>query len=719
MAADKMPFVDFEVETCYEFILREQFPLYASFILHDLKWLVLSGIGAALPVCLFIFIPVLRAVYGQLKSLTSLRTKRRGVFCYYQAAQSTLFYLAMCYPDLAHLYVLTSTVILVDMELSLCEGLVANALVIGKCLLMWCVYTYFSGRFQGNYFELMMSVAWALLHLWQHTATRTAVRHKMRTNMQELEEEKERVQALLQAIPDGAIAITEDRKVVAHNRIITQMLQLDATADVEEQLFATLGLLFYAPNYKKTVTEHKVLLEDVLEHISTVKQNTSIDFGSVLYLGHYLEWRGTTSVWNQTKACILVVREVGEWVQLEALAKKESEAKSALIRSVSHELRTPINAIINISRQLLEKSSNQEDKENLQILVSSSNFLLSNVNDLLDFSRISCQQFQINKQPFRLQEAIHTCIEIIAPQCRLKGLYLSARYDSSIPQVIFNDSDRLKQVLLNLLSNAVKFTLRGKIELIAVFTEPTIVKITVQDTGIGITKANQKKIFTLFGKLTGNEKLNPQGCGLGLAISNTLVMCMGGKGIRVESLPGKGSKFSFHLPIYETQGISGDMDLFHSDHYEFEEQVDGIELPKSTELWKDPRARTDTLIADDSDFNRVVLKKLLEQIGFRCDETSTGAEALRAIVNRERDGYPYLYIFLDIEMPEMTGIEVAREVRRLVSEGEMTKAKIVGCSAYVGSEDRLSCLDAGMDYFLAKPVSKETLLALCSHLRYT
>jgi len=364
-------------------------------------------------------------------------------------------------------------------------------------------------------------------------------------------------------------------------------------------------------------------------------------------------------------------------------------------------------------------SLSDAQKELCQILVSSSHFLLSNVNDLLDFSRIANQQFSLNKQEFKLEETVKACVELVKPQCRLKGLDLEIRFDSSIPPLVYNDSNRLKQVLLNLLSNALKFTLKGKIEVVATLLNPNAVKIAVEDSGIGITKANQKKIFTLFGKLTGNEKLNPQGCGLGLAISNTLIIRMGGEGLSVKSTLGRGSTFSFLLPVHEHQLLFAEKTEYHYDSsssevWDFAEGVEGVHLPASDALWRDPQSRANTLIADDSEFNRVVLKQLLELQGFICDEANTGGEALRKIEQRARENSPFLYIFLDIEMPEMSGIEVALELRRQVAEGTLAKAQVVGCSAYVSLEDRQNCLDSGMDFFLEKPVSRASLTILCT-----
>jgi signal transduction histidine kinase/ActR/RegA family two-component response regulator len=715
-----------ESDAWYALMLREQYSFYARFLLQ--YFLLASKEGALAPHALgnLVVIAAIWSLYKGLEWVQRQQIRRRIAFLYYQLMQLAQVYLAFQYPEISFSFVIASTIVLVHIEVAMCLGPVESSLLIGKFFVMWSYYAWNLGKVAGYVSEAAMSEAalsmfWALFHLVNCSEARRSIAGKRTESMREVQEEKERMQALLQSIPDGVAVITEDRKVVTYNHMLLRMLQLQTSEHLGQLLHNALGMLTYAPLYKKTTSACQHLLEDVIEHIARERENTSIDFGSVVHMGHYLEWRGTTSRWNQSKACILVVRDVGEWVELEVLAKKENEAKSALIRSVSHELRTPINAILNISYRLLEDPSlSEKQKEQCQILVSSSNFLLSNVNDLLDFSRITNQQFSLNKQLFKLEEAIHSCVKLIEPQCRLKHLRLCFRYDTTIPTMIYNDSNRLKQVLLNLLSNALKFTLKGKIEVVALLTQSNLLKITVEDTGIGIAEAHQSRIFTLFGKLAGNEKLNPQGCGLGLAISNTLVTLMGGVGISISSLPGQGSTFSFELPVDGRKvSISEESeDITCVDKGEADELGSlSVRLPTSYELWRDPRLIPKTLIADDSEFNRLVLKTLLESLDLLCDEASTGAEALRKIELRARQNSPYEYIFLDIEMLEMSGIEVATELRRQVGEGRLVKAQVVGCSAYVSSEDRQNCLDAGMDYFLEKPVSRDNLVSLMSRIQ--
>ena len=700
-----------ESEAWFGLILREQYPFFVVCGLHGVAAVVNEGLFTSHSMQSFVLLAIIWGLYSFLGRIKSPVLRKVTFFLYYQAIQTMQLLFALQYPAINFLYIISSTIVLIHLEIAMYLDVVTSSILIGKFFLMWAVYALQYANLSGYFMEIVLTMAWSVFHLLSCTATRREILHKRQSYIRLIKEEQERTQALLQSIPDGTIVITEQGQVVTHNRMLIRMLQLD-NEKIDEQLYATLRSLMYATSYKKTTTKHQNLLDDVLEHIRTVKQNTSVDFGSVLYLGHYLEWRGTTSVWNQTKACILVVREVGEWVQLEALAKKESEAKSALIRSVSHELRTPINAIINISQQLLEHSSlSPTDIEHCQILVSSSSILLNNVNDLLDFSRIASKQFTINKSQFLLKEAVKSCVEMIEPQCRLKKLDLCLRYDPTIPPEIHNDANRLKQVVLNLLSNALKFTIKGKIEITVTLTSANGVKIEVQDTGIGIEMQDVKRIFGLFGKLAGNERINPQGCGLGLAISNTLVQNMGGRGITVKSKPGFGSVFSFTIPISESECDCLEEDVERINTEEGEAVM--VVLPPEQELWRDPRTKANTLIADDSDFNRLVLREMLESMGFFCEEASTGAQALSRIEQREVEQCPYKMIFLDIEMPEMSGIEVAEELRRRVTAGNLSKARVVGCSAYVSEEDRTACLQAGMDDFLEKPVFKEALAAIC------
>lgn len=710
-----------ESDSWYTYLLQEKHP-FTLFLLFD-YCLTSCQLGPLEPSSLLklLSIPIVWGVYCLLGRVKSKKSRLIASFMYYEVVQLAQLQCALEYPDMSNLWVISSTIVLTHLELGMFVGKIESGLLIVKHFLMWYYYAWKSTGTGVISTPGWIALFWCVYHLYHVTAGRKAVLLRRQEDLRELREEKDRMQALLQAIPDGVAVITEDRCVVTYNQMLLRMLQLEGKPALDKAISDKFHALAYAPTYQKTAKIHEKLMDDVLAHITKEKENTSIDFGSVLCGGHFLEWRGTISHWSRAKACILVVRDVGEWVELEALAKKESEAKSALIRSVSHELRTPINAIINISETLLENQFlSEQDRENCRMLVSSSNFLLSNVNDLLDFSRIANQKFTLNMQMFRLEDAVRTCAALIKPQCRVKGLYLGFRYDSSVPALVRNDPNRLKQVILNLLSNALKFTLKGKIEIIVTLINPQVVRIAVEDTGIGIAEKNQQKIFTMFGKLTGNEQLNPQGCGLGLAISNTLVVNMGGEGISVNSTPGHGSTFSFHMPISDffPCEIYCEREIERIFPTNIDENIGEITTNISKELWKDPLLRANTLIADDSEFNRLVLKRMLEGIGFRCDEASTGTEALHQIEQREQDGSPYLYVFLDIEMPEMSGIEVAVELRRQVAERRLSKARVVGCSAYVSSEDRQSCMNAGMDYFLEKPVFKETLIALCSQMQY-
>jgi CheY-like chemotaxis protein len=270
---------------------------------------------------------------------------------------------------------------------------------------------------------------------------------------------------------------------------------------------------------------------------------------------------------------------------------------------------------------------------------------------------------------------------------------------------------------LNILSNALKFTITGKIEVTAVSVSDTHAGISVRDTGVGIPEGSIGKIFQLFGKLEGNEKLNPQGCGLGLSISSMLVKSLGGTGIHVESKRFVGSLFVFEVKITRNDETTQPPDsLLQPDSPEFAEGVSKIVIPGAISV-KSKLVFPEILIADDVDYNRIVLRKILESVGYDCDEAPTGVQVIQLVKSRANMGKPYLVILMDVEMPEMDGIAATRELLAMVGRGELAVFSVViGCSAYSAVEDRNACFQAGMQYYLEKPVVREVLFNLLTTL---
>lgn len=695
--------------------------MYITSVVHLLCGIYSQGLVSLEVLVSLALFPATRFFYTRVATMSALNKRFCMIFLYYQVIQVFHLYKALANPEEFCLYVISSTILLVHCEITPLLGTTISLLLVAKHFAIWhyCLWRLMSVYHLS--LETGITMTWSFFHLWNYLITKRDTLISGFRGLQALRCEQERTQALLQAVPDGVLVLTQAKKVVTYNQTLLKMLQIDAKADPEVSLLTTLAGLEYSSSYQAP-TPSVSLLSHIIESIRTREEATSLDLGSVQYQDMYLEWRGTITQWSQQKVCILTVRNVGKWVELETLAKKESAAKSALIRSVSHELRTPINAIINVSERLLETETlTGAGKELCQVLVSSSSMLLSTVNDLLDCSRMVNERFTLNKQLFSLEEAVKSCVSLVQPQCRLKKLHLTLRLDPNIPHSAYNDPNRVKQVLLNLLSNAVKFTLKGKIEVVVVMVGREWVKIAVSDSGIGISRENMSKLFQLFGKLEGNEQLNAQGCGLGLTISHALVRSMGGKRIFVSSSPGLGSEFAFIIPISELQ--------FPASHSEapdfeaislisdFEEDASVNLLPHSKALWRDPWAQAVILIVDDAEFNRLVLRDMLGSLGLRADEAFTGLEAVSRVESRDIQRFPYRLVFMDVEMPVMGGIEATRELRRRLAEGRLTYTPVVvGCSAYVSAEDRESCLHAGMDFFLEKPVSKASLVAVCSRV---
>lgn len=249
-----------------------------------------------------------------------------------------------------------------------------------------------------------------------------------------------------------------------------------------------------------------------------------------------LEWKGRKVVWEEQDTILLTIRDANEIIQLEQNIS-DNKLKNILLRTVSHELRTPINAISFLTDTLCSNPRIYEEEtcfEKLKIISVSAKLLLSLVNDLLDYSRMLSGAFLIQKSFFHLSDVISSTTQLIKIQAEKKGLKVIIRIDPDLPCVIYSDPLRLSQILLNLLSNALKFTLKGFIEICFIQTRKGQVKVMVSDTGIGIEKEKLSFIFKEFNTQISSN-MNPQGCGLGLHISNRIANELGGRPIKVKS----------------------------------------------------------------------------------------------------------------------------------------------------------------------------------------
>jgi len=329
-------------------------------------------------------------------------------------------------------------------------------------------------------------------------------------------------------------------------------------------------------------------------------------------------------------------------------AEEANQAKSLFLANMSHELRTPLNAILGFSRMLAQKSNaSADEKEKLTIINRSGQHLLSMINDVLDLSKIEAGSVELQEHPFSLVALIKEMSEMIQSRATEKGLSVIVEAESiSVPYIIA-DIGKLRQILINLLSNAVKFTDEGGVT-IRCGNDPILqapnrcrVVIEVEDTGLGIDPARQDKIFEPF--VQGIDKPERKGTGLGLFICKKYADFMGGT-IEVESEVGKGSLFRVRLPAKIAEAADAETSVDNKPRV--------IGLAPTEKTWR-------ILVADDNRENLLLLKSLLESVGFFVLEAKNGKEAVAAFKKESPD-----FIWMDMRMPVMDGYEATRRIRK-------------------------------------------------------
>jgi len=367
-----------------------------------------------------------------------------------------------------------------------------------------------------------------------------------------------------------------------------------------------------------------------------------------------------------------------------AQAESASAAKSGFLANMSHEIRTPLSGIIGLSQMTLSIGPRPEIRENLEMILDSSRSLLGIVNDILDFSKIEAGKMEFLPVDFDLRETLDRTIKPFQFSFRQKGLKLSVRIDQAVPEMLYGDPDRFMQVVRNLVGNALKFTDKGEVSVelrLARHGDPMLLECCVRDTGIGIPEDRQSELFQLFTQLEPTRCKRHGGTGLGLAISRRLVELMGGK-IGVSSRPGEGSLFTFTVSLRPAQG-EGDVACERFDSPKSEADFAGLRV----------------VLAEDNQVNRLFLRHFLREAG--CDVTcaGSGAEVLETLA-----AHPADLVLMDIQMPEMDGMEATRRIRRGESGEPARQLPVVALTAYTMKGDRERFLEAGLDDYVSKPV---------------
>lgn len=367
-------------------------------------------------------------------------------------------------------------------------------------------------------------------------------------------------------------------------------------------------------------------------------------------------------------------------------AESASKAKSEFLAKMSHELRTPLNSIMGFA-QLLRKSDNLSDKQKdrLGIIDKCGKDLLDIINNLLDLSKIESGHSELNPETICLRDFLQQISDICGTQVRKKNIRFHTHFAPDLPEFIYADETKLRQILFNIIGNAVKFTPGGEVS-VSVSETPEGIRFQVDDTGIGIDSEQIDKIFIPFHQIHNSNRF-VEGTGLGLSISHSFLQLMGSQ-LQVRSMPGKGSSFTFTLAVPEN------IPRF---------------IPKSYGEWKkerDRRKKIRILVADDIELNRAVLKETLEHINISVLEAENG----QVCIEKAKQFRPDM-ILMDVKMPETDGLEAAREIR---TYPELSDIPIIAISASVGSQTQKECMAAGMNSFLEKPFGMEDLQILVS-----
>jgi len=443
---------------------------------------------------------------------------------------------------------------------------------------------------------------------------------------------------------------------------------------------------------------------------------------------------------NNKEYIILIIRDTTQRDMLVTL-EDNNKYKDQLLASVSHELRAPLNGNINLVESAIQSIGVAENvKERLLTpALRSSKFLLHLINDILDMSQIKAQKLRLIFKPGKLKETLNDTLQLIELQAKKKEVQLSLIIDPEVPQMLCTDHLRLSQIVLNLLNNAIKFTRKGFVKLsVMPATDNNYIKITCEDSGIGMAKDDLKKLFSDYTHIEVADRaaINPTGVGLGLNIAYNLAKLLGPKGyngISVESAPNKGSIFSFVIenkdeqldfqdvavmkpPSDKSQGVPDEFQNTESNMFSRLQRSFSANLMTSVNeriSSTDPLTAkckcAKILVVDDNLFNTMAFEAVLGSLNLKCDSVFDGHAALDKILEKQKsfccqNCKPYSVIFMDQEMPGMTGSETVREIKRLQAQKLVPRMRIIGCTAHGSNEEVEKFMESGIDSCIHKPI---------------
>jgi two-component system aerobic respiration control sensor histidine kinase ArcB len=374
-------------------------------------------------------------------------------------------------------------------------------------------------------------------------------------------------------------------------------------------------------------------------------------------------------------------RDITERKRYQDALESASRDKTTFISTISHELRTPLNGIVGLSRILLDTDLTAEQEKYLKTIHVSAVTLGNIFNDIIDMDKIERRKVQLDNQPVDFTSFLADLENLAGLQAQQKGLRFVMEPALPLPHMVKTDGTRLRQILWNLISNAVKFTQEGQVTVRIGYEKGTMLRFEVEDSGIGIPQEEQDKIFAMYYQVKDSNGGKPAtGTGIGLAVSRRLAKSMGGD-ITVDSQPGRGSIFTLTIQAPRVAE-------------EVENTLDEDDMPLPA---------LHVLLVEDIELNVIVARSVLEKLGNSVDVAMTGSAALEMFSPGEYD-----LVLLDIQLPDMTGLDISRELNQRYGKDELPP--LVALTANV-LKDKKEYLDAGMDDVLSKPLAVPALAA--------